>query len=104
MKTPEQIKAWLEAQPWYEQFKSRVLSGPYPAEDKHRTLNGKDGAITIGGSFTWPSDEIDEWGKRDEEFKKWYHPADASASVAVHRGRGERVRPEQAPHSEGRGF
>ena len=72
MKTPEQIKAWLEAQPWYEQFKSRVLSGPYPAEDKHRTLNGKDGAITIGGSFTWPSDEIDEWGKRDEEFKKWY--------------------------------
>ena len=27
MKTPEQIKAWLEAQPWNEQFKKEVMSG-----------------------------------------------------------------------------
>lgn len=25
MKTPEQIKAWLEARPWYEQFKNYTL-------------------------------------------------------------------------------
>ena len=25
MKTPEQIKAWLEARPWYEQFKNNVM-------------------------------------------------------------------------------
>ena len=73
MKTPEQIKAWLEAQPWYEQFKNRVLNSPYPMDDKCRTLNGKDGKITIGGAFIWPYDEAEIWNARNEDFEKWYN-------------------------------
>ena len=35
------------------------------------------------------------WPFTEDEVREFVlHPADASASVAVHRGRGERVRPE----------
>ena len=82
MKTPEQIKAWLEAQPWYEQFKERVMSGDDISDkSKKDILDGKRSIYTL-------TEGIPELADMD------IHPADASASVAVHRGRGERVRPE----------
>ena len=53
MKTPEQIKAWLEAQPWYEQFKLNVLNSKYPEYQKQLTLNGERGIHTIAVAFMW---------------------------------------------------
>lgn len=48
MKTPKQIKAWLEAQPWYEQFKERVMSGDDISDkSKKDILDGKRSINTL---------------------------------------------------------
>ncbi len=73
MKTPEQIKAWLEAQPWYEQFKSRVLNDSSPSEDKRKILNGELGEITIFWAFLWPNNEIAIWENANRQFLEWYN-------------------------------
>ena len=41
MKNPEQIKAWLEARPWYEQFKNNVMRDwSNTSKGIKRTLSG----------------------------------------------------------------
>ena len=48
MKTPEQIKAWLEAQPWNEQFKKEVMSGDDISDkSKKDILDGKRSINTL---------------------------------------------------------
>ena len=48
MKTPEQIKAWLEAHPWYEQVKEEVMSGDDISDkSKKDILDGKRSINTL---------------------------------------------------------
>ena len=48
MKTPEQIKAWLKAQPWNEQFKKEVMSGDDISDkSKKDILDGKRSINTL---------------------------------------------------------
>ena len=74
MKTPEQIKAWLEAQPWYEQFKENVFNSGFSELRKQRTLSGKDGIDTIVGAFKWVGthETLFFWEDVDKKFCKWY--------------------------------
>lgn len=82
MKTPEQIKAWLEAQPWYEQFKNNTLDpdinivNPTKCEeDSARTLSGYHGDLTIVLSFRWfkTNEGYIFWANIDNQFCKWYN-------------------------------
>lgn len=76
MKTPEQIKAWLEAQPWYEQFENNVMGNwCNTTKEKMRTLSGENGIITIALAFSWQiSDEgFCFWKDIDEQFRNWYN-------------------------------
>ena len=80
MKTPEQIKAWLEAQPWYEQFKSYTLREDlnYDVKDikahSAKVLSGLNDDLTIAFAFVW--DGTNEgyrfWDNIDTQFIKWY--------------------------------
>lgn len=74
MKTPEQIKAWLEAQPWYEQFKENVFNSDFSKLRKQKTLSGESGLDTIMGAFKWPGtpETLFFWEDVDKEFCKWY--------------------------------
>ena len=76
MKTPKQIKAWLEAQPWYEQFEINVIGNRHKtAKEISRTFSGEDGVITIAFSFSWQlTDEgFEFWKTIDEQFRNWYN-------------------------------
>ena len=76
MKTPEQIKAWLEAQPWYEQFEINVIGNRFKtAKEISRTFSGEDGVITIAFAFSWQlTDEgFEFWKAIDEQFRNWYN-------------------------------
>lgn len=74
MKTPEQIKAWLEAQPWYEQFKKNVEIHHYPF-DINNFLKRKYGDFTIVRAFSWQysNEGFEYWRGIDMEFTKWYN-------------------------------
>lgn len=74
MKTPEQIKAWLEAQPWYEQFKENVFNSDFSKLRKQKTLSGESGLDTITGAFKWlgTPETLFFWEDVDKEFCKWY--------------------------------
>lgn len=81
MKTPEQIKAWLEAQPWYEQFKNYTLREDLNGDVKNlkahseETLSGLNGELTIALAFVW--NKTDEgykfWDYIDTRFIEWYY-------------------------------
>ena len=76
MKTPEQIKAWLEARPWYEQFKNNVMRDwSNTSKGIKRTLSGENGITTIALAFNWQiSDEgFQFWDDIDEQFRNWYN-------------------------------
>lgn len=76
MKTPEQIKAWLEAQPWYEQFENNVIGNRFKtAKEISGTFSGEDGVITIAFAFSWQlTDEgFVFWKAIGEQFRKWYY-------------------------------
>lgn len=74
MKTPEQIKAWMEAQPWYEQFKLNTVIGNYTIKYVQKVLSGIYGKSTIVLAFGW--EDSDEkwkfWNDINNEFCKWY--------------------------------
>lgn len=74
MKTPEQIKAWLKAQPWYEQFKENVFNSDFSKLRKQKTLSGESGLDTITGAFKWlgTPETLFFWEDVDKEFCKWY--------------------------------
>lgn len=72
MKTPEQIRQWLEARPWYEQFKEIVLNGCDIFHNaKKNILNGKRGVFTILEAIG-PDCDIENWPERDDEFRRWF--------------------------------
>lgn len=80
MKTPEQIKAWLEAQPWYEQFKNNTLNSIANfcidiEEDSKRTLSGERKDSTILNAFSWlrTNEGYLFWIKVDYMFRGWYY-------------------------------
>lgn len=75
MKNPEQIKAWLEARPWYEQFENNVMRDwSNTSKGIKRTLSGENGITTIALAFNWQlTDEgFEFWKAIDEQFRKWY--------------------------------
>ena len=82
MKTPEQIKAWLEAQPWYELFKSYTLdedANPDTDVDglkynSEKTLSGIRGDSTIVFAFVWcrTNEGYDFWNNVNNQFYEWY--------------------------------
>lgn len=72
MKTPEQIKAWLEAQPWYEQFKERVMSGDDISDkSKKDILDGKRSIYTLTEGIPELAN-MDIWLDRNVEFTDWF--------------------------------
>ena len=80
MKTPEQIKAWLEAQPWYEQFKNYTLNefvnfDVNVNKSSAETLMGKRGESTIMFAFSWEATDEGAgfWNEVDFQFREWYH-------------------------------
>ena len=74
MKTPEQIKAWLEIQPWYEQFKEEVMSGDDISDkSKKDILDGKrsintlrEGVVMFNADRGW-SENFMSWFSNNEE-------------------------------------
>ena len=72
MKTPEQIKAWLEAQPWYEEFKKEVMSGDDISDkSKKDILDGKRSINTLReGVVMFNADR--GWLERNDYFMSWF--------------------------------
>ena len=80
MKTPEQIKAWLEARPWYEQFKNNTVNSIANfcvdiERDSKRTLSGerKDSTILLAFSWLRTNEGRSFWQKVDYQFRGWYY-------------------------------
>lgn len=66
MKTKEQILEWLDKQPWKAEFYEAVFL--YGTEPIHYD------SFFIGKAFDWSKTKQgkDVWGKRDDEYLKWY--------------------------------
>lgn len=77
MKTPEQIRDWLEKQEWYLQFKMNAY-GCCGVRSSKRVLNGECSRGTILLSFDWRRTEegFDFWSMIDKEFQEWYNKED----------------------------
>lgn len=75
MKTPEQIKAWLEAQPWYEQFEINVIRNWITSLKARKTFSGENGIITIALAFNWQAtnEGFEFWNDVDNKFRNWYN-------------------------------
>lgn len=72
MKTPEQIKAWLEAQPWYGQLKERVMSeNDISDKAKRDILDGKRSIYTLVEGVPGLAD-MEIWLDRNVEFTDWF--------------------------------
>lgn len=65
MKTPNQVREWLKAQPWYLKFVTNTL----------KAHNGYLGAATITDAFDWlDSDEGQEfWENVNDQFMEWFN-------------------------------
>lgn len=94
MKTKEQIKAWLESQPWYEKFRAHTIQW---ADDSHlietsemeefyglgvkpdhveRTLTGRYGSLTILKAFeNWRDtpEGLNYWLNVQKKFNEWFN-------------------------------
>lgn len=76
MKTPEQIKEWLEDKPWYSKYKAHVLEKLcYSHKTKDEILSRMKGKMTFLFAFSWKeSDEgFDFWHDINNQFQKWLH-------------------------------
>lgn len=75
MKTPEQIKEWLEDKPWYRQYEEHVLCNPHNTKDKLEFLSGMKGDMTFLFAFSWKEsdEEFDFWHDINNQFQKWLH-------------------------------
>lgn len=77
MKTPEQIKEWLESQQWYPQFvenlKKQRESVPY-----EHILCGILKERTIGSAFKWrfTVEGFYFWKYIEDQFLEWYNKED----------------------------
>ena len=74
MKTPEQIKEWLEGQPWYEQYKTNLFRQNDSSKESLEFLLGNAGLTTISKAFCWGTTEegFDFWNEVDEKFTDWF--------------------------------
>lgn len=76
MKTPEQIKKWLEDKPWYRKYKAHVLGKLcHSHKTKDEILSGMKGDMTFLLAFSWKeSDEgFNFWNDINNQFQKWLH-------------------------------
>lgn len=74
MKTQEQIKEWLERQPWYEQYKTNLFQQSDSSLESRKYLSGQAGFHTISKAFCWGTTEegFDFWNEVDEKFTDWF--------------------------------
>lgn len=71
MKTPEQIRAWLESREWWPQFVKNTVDYDYLTEEVLGGDRGEDTIIDAFGWFTAPEGPF-FWQDRNREFKEWY--------------------------------
>lgn len=77
MKTPEQIREWLQKQEWYPKFVENLendfLNGLHDYE-REEILQGKWGIFTIYDAFeySFTPEGTEYWANNDIEFIKWY--------------------------------
>ena len=74
-KTAKQVREWLEAQPWYEAFKTNTSRRYwYDESTVRRVLNGEFLEVTIKVAFFWEYSQEGPayWVKRQDEFMDWY--------------------------------
>lgn len=74
MKTPEQIKEWLEEQEWYPQFRLNTHCDN-SVRSAEKVFNGNCLKGTILLSFDWRKTEegFDFWNVIDKQFQEWYN-------------------------------
>lgn len=74
-KTAKQVREWLEAQPWYEAFKTNTTRRHwYDEKTVKNVLNGVFLEETIFAAFDWQysKEGPDYWEERQHEFMDWY--------------------------------
>lgn len=71
MKTPAQIRAWLESREWFPQFRKNTVEYDYRTAE---VLSGDRGEDTVCDAFCWvyAPEGLSFWQDRDEEFQEWY--------------------------------
>lgn len=73
MKTQEQIKEWLESQPYYETLKSNVVkSGLMDGRSIRILLGGAKGGRTMSNAVLFLDPDMYDWDKIEKEFMEWY--------------------------------
>ena len=74
MKTQEQIKEWLERQPWYENYRTNLLRESDSSFESRECLSGYAGLLTISKAFCWGTTEegFDFWNEVDGKFTDWF--------------------------------
>lgn len=77
MKTPEQIKEWLQKQEWYPQFRLNTYYDN-SVRTAEKVLSGDCLKGTMVLSFVWEKTKQgwDFWNKVNDEFEKWYNKED----------------------------
>ncbi|MCF0120467.1 MAG: hypothetical protein HUJ65_02415 [Oscillospiraceae bacterium] len=76
MKTKKQIKAYLELQPWFDDFKANVEKyAESTTRDPQEILNGEMGEYTISAPFPWSITKqgADYWRNVDNAFCDWFY-------------------------------
>lgn len=71
MKTPAQIRAWLESREWFPQFRKNTVEYDHHATE---VLSGDRGEYTVFDAFRWVYAPEGQrfWQDRNEEFWEWY--------------------------------
>lgn len=78
MKTPAQIRAWLETRRWFKKFKRNLEKqaklNPELQETVDNILEGWYGHSTISAAFKWENtpEGLGYWAKRNSEFIRWF--------------------------------
>lgn len=71
MKTPEQIRAWLESREWFPQFRKNTVEYDYRTAE---VLSGDRGEDTVLDAVCWvyAPEGLSFWMEKNWEFQKWY--------------------------------
>lgn len=72
MKTKEQILAWLDRQPWKEEFYEAIVTQSSLINYSEDFLNCFEWSLT--------KQDVDTWTERNEEYLKWYDAEDKPSS------------------------
>lgn len=75
MKTPEQIREWLQSQEWYKLFRLNTYLDNISLITIEKVLSGNCRKNTIVLSFVWESTKEgwDFWNKVNDDFEEWYN-------------------------------